>query len=270
MLIPLRSILAALAAASLEPAFAQQQLAELDPPQGAAIGLDSGQAFLIAGGGVMAGAGQAAVQPSDSLPRPDSGGGVYGGAGFRPFRVPPSARGTAPAPSPAPAPAPPADGGTNLGLVAVVVAHSERAGHQINSTGGYRFDGYNDCYGFVRRVWDPILKGLQREALPVNDHGNPDWKRVEDWKELRRGDVLATHQGHKWGKGWHGGLFWGVAPNGAPIVKDSHPRNAVATPGSNGGVAVRVYTNFAYYYAPTHALLTAAEPRRGSAGRRRE
>lgn len=88
------------------------------------------------------------------------------------------------------------------------VARAHEVGAEINNTGGYRFDGVNDCYGFMRRVWDPVLRANGMRPLPVNDAPSANWARI-DWDALKPGDVLATHAGHAWGAQWHGGLYAG-------------------------------------------------------------
>lgn len=100
-----------------------------------------------------------------------------------------------------------------------VMKNAKTEGAEINRTGGYRFDGKNDCYGFVRRVWDPILKGQGKSKLPVNDVGSKNWSRI-DWDKLKPGAVLSTHQGHAWGNKWHGGLYAGKI-NGVHYIYDN-------------------------------------------------
>ncbi len=129
-----------------------------------------------------------------------------------------------------------------------ILERATRIGNEINRTGGYRFDGYNDCYGFVRRVWDSLLKSKGMKALPVSDVGSSAWQRI-DWKKLKVGDVLSTHQGHAWGKHWHGGIFAGFR-NGVPYIYDnSGSRSAQLRPLPHNGY-------FSYFYTPVHELLS--------------
>jgi|GEM_PF-7049162 len=100
-----------------------------------------------------------------------------------------------------------------------VMKNAKREGAEINRTGGYRFDGKNDCYGFVRRVWDPILKANGKSKLPVNDVGSKNWSRI-DWDKLKPGAVLSTGKGHAWGDNWHGGLYAGKI-NGVHYIYDN-------------------------------------------------
>ncbi len=128
---------------------------------------------------------------------------------------------------------------------------------------GYCGDGYNDCYGFVRRVWNPFLAGMTAAcrktagmgtstALPVGDAPDSLWAKITDPTMLISGDVLATAQGHAWGNKWHGGLFAGGATSkGFYYYFDDEPSGATSaikrsTTGWNG---------FRYYYKPTHYLL---------------
>lgn len=134
-----------------------------------------------------------------------------------------------------------------------VIQNAGKIGRVINSSGGYRFDGSNDCYGFVRRTWDPILSSHKLPPLPVSDYKSANWARISDWKALKSGDVLATHQGHMWGPNWHGGMFSGM--NGSvPVILDN-------TPGR--GVSSHANEMFSYYYLPTHLLLGGAAARVG-------
>ena len=120
---------------------------------------------------------------------------------------------------------------------------------EINRSGGYRFDGRNDCYGFVRRVWDPVLTGKGLRPLPVSDVASQNWAPITAWAQLTPGDVLATHQGHMWGASWHGGLFFGMV-GGKAYSFDNSPSN-------KGGAYPRIAPSgvFRYYYLPTHKLL---------------
>ncbi|MCX5790018.1 MAG: hypothetical protein NTX64_16170, partial [Elusimicrobia bacterium] len=127
-----------------------------------------------------------------------------------------------------------------------VIAQAYQVAKQINSTGGYRFDGTNDCYGFVRRVWNPILSNLHDAAMPVDDYPDSKWARITDWKQLKPGDALATAQGHHWGGNWHGGLFYGMKGS-TPTVFDDTPNPR--------GASIHSNEVFLYYYVPTHKLL---------------
>jgi hypothetical protein len=120
---------------------------------------------------------------------------------------------------------------------------------EINQSGGYRFDGRNDCYGFVRRVWDPVLTGKGLRPLPVSDMVSQNWAPITAWTLLVPGDALSTHQGHMWGPNWHGGLFFGMV-GGKAYSFDNSPSN-------KGGAYPRIAPSgvFHYYYIPTHKLL---------------
>ncbi|NMO13424.1 LysM peptidoglycan-binding domain-containing protein [Pyxidicoccus fallax] len=104
-----------------------------------------------------------------------------------------------------------------------VMKKAKTEGEEINRTGGYRFDGKNDCYGFVRRVWNPILKKQGKSPLPVDDagskSGSKNWSRI-DWDKLKPGAVLSTHEGHAWGDKWHGGIYAGKK-NGVHYIYDN-------------------------------------------------
>ena len=134
-------------------------------------------------------------------------------------------------------------------LSAKIMAHAAAVAAQIDSTGGYRFDGYNDCYGFVRRTWNPVLAGMKKPDLPVDTYPDKRWAKVTSWAALFPGDVLATAQGHFWGGNWHGGLFAGNAKSGPQVFDDTPGWAARPHPLSwEPGV-------FKYYYLPTHQLL---------------
>lgn len=117
---------------------------------------------------------------------------------------------------------PATNGGSELGRK--VMADATRIGDEINRTGGYRFDGVNDCWGFVRRVLDPSLKERGLPALPTADAGTPagtkNWNRITDWSKVPVGTPLSTHQGHAWGAQWHGGIFAGMK-DGVPMIYDN-------------------------------------------------
>ncbi|MBI5202382.1 MAG: C40 family peptidase [Elusimicrobia bacterium] len=139
-------------------------------------------------------------------------------------------------------------------LGALVLSKAHAIGRRINETGGYRFDGYNDCYGFVRRVWDPILSSWEKAPLPVNDYVSAAWRPVASWDALQPGDVVATHQGHRWGPHWHVGLYAGRV-KGKHMIYDNSGRS------SRGGAYLRELPPglFHYYYSRTHALLAESD-----------
>ncbi len=147
-------------------------------------------------------------------------------------------------------PAAAAGQGVNKDLSGRVMQRASSVSLEINRSGGYRMDGRNDCYGFVRRTWDPELKALGQRALPVSDYASRDWAPISSWSALVPGDVLSTHQGHMWGPNWHGGLFSGIV-GGKPYSFDNSPSN-------RGGAYPRPAPSgvFRYYYIPTHKLLT--------------
>lgn len=121
----------------------------------------------------------------------------------------------------------------------------------INATGGYLFDGHNDCYGFVQRALNPLLTEQGLPKLPVNDYGTAqatrDWPAVTDWSQVPVGTPLSTHAGHMWGDAWHGGIFAGVQ-NGVPMMWDS-------SSGTGGAYFRPVITSGPYaldhFHAPT-------------------
>jgi Ca2+-binding RTX toxin-like protein len=128
-----------------------------------------------------------------------------------------------------------------------IMQRARSVGDQINRTGGYRFDGTNDCWGFVRRALNPTLKTLGLDELPTGDAGTPvgrrNWDRVTDWSKVPVGTPLSTHEGHAWGAQWHGGIFAGVR-NGKPYVFDCS--------GSRDGAYLRPMPAglFKYFYTP--------------------
>lgn len=131
-----------------------------------------------------------------------------------------------------------------------VMTHAQKIGNEINSTGGYRFDGFNDCYGFVRRSWNPLLEARGKPDLPVDDYPSSNWSRI-DWNKLVPGDVLATAQGHHFGADWHGGIFAGMH-HGVPYIYDDSGKH------DRDGAFIRPvpYRNFfSYYFEPTHRML---------------
>ncbi|MEQ8192306.1 MAG: PPC domain-containing protein [Candidatus Eremiobacterota bacterium] len=140
----------------------------------------------------------------------------------------------------------------NTALQQTIMNNADTVAKAINSTGGYRFDGWNDCYGFDRRVWDPVLKSLNMSVLPISDAPSSNWVEITDWKQLKTGDVLATHKGHQWGANWHGGLYAGYQ-NGVHYIYDCSP----AGTGMNGAYRRALPYNgfFKYYYNPVHKIL---------------
>ena len=132
-------------------------------------------------------------------------------------------------------------------LSAKVMYYAAIVAHQINTSGGYIFNGVNDCYGFLRRVWNPILQAMGKPDLPVDDYPSPNWLPIQNWNALIVGDVLATAKGHHWGGDWHCGLYAGKNGN-TQLIFDNNPEdNASIHPGGPG--------LFFYYYNPTHQLL---------------
>lgn len=137
------------------------------------------------------------------------------------------------------------------GLSHWVLKRAYLIGRQINRTGGYRFDGVNDCYGFMRRAWDPILRFYKKGPLPTGDYVSRSWQPIRNWNDLIPGDVLGSHQGHAWGPQWHGGLYFGKF-KGRHWIYDNSGRHSM------GGAYIRPLPRpgyFAYYYVPTHKLL---------------
>jgi hypothetical protein len=130
----------------------------------------------------------------------------------------------------------------------------------------YVFNGVQDCYGYVRQVWNAILYDGSMHSedfypnsynksrwlgvsggLPVADYPSSNWVYFSDPSVLLPGDVLSTHQGHAWGDTWHGGLYAGVS-NGQHRIWDNS--------GSGNGAYNRpFYWGFHYYYKPTHDML---------------
>jgi peptidoglycan hydrolase-like protein with peptidoglycan-binding domain len=132
-----------------------------------------------------------------------------------------------------------------------VMQRAASIGGQINATGGYRFDGYNDCWGFVRRVMDPVMKKKGLPSIPTADAGTAagrqNWDRITDWSKVPVGTPLSTHEGHAWGAQWHGGLFAGVK-NGVPYIHDnSGSRSAQLRPMPPG--------LFQYFHKPSARAL---------------
>ncbi len=142
-------------------------------------------------------------------------------------------------------------GGSALGNK--VMTDAKRIGDEINRTGGYRFDGVNDCWGFVRRVLDPSLKERGLPPLPTADAGTAagtkNWNRISDWSKVPVGTPLSTHQGHAWGAQWHGGIFAGTK-DGVPMIYDnSGSKSAQLRPLPNPDY-------FKYFHVPSAQLLS--------------
>lgn len=145
----------------------------------------------------------------------------------------------------------------------------------------YVFDGVQDCWGYVRQVWNAILSdgtthpedyhpnsydrgrwlGLSGGILTA-DAPNGDWKLITDVNALVPGDLLSTHQGHQWGDQWHGGIFAGKGTDGRFYQWDN-------SLGRNGAF-YRLYNDqpdtadFRYYYKPLHDLLIKTTSPSGS------
>lgn len=142
------------------------------------------------------------------------------------------------------------------GLETLIMKRAAQVAAQIHNSGGYRFDGSNDCYGFMRRVWDPVLGARGAPGLPVADFVSRNWQPIRSWSALRLGDVLATHQGHRWGEQWHGGLFNGFVSGKAYIFDNSYANGPMARVAPAG--------LFHYYYRPTHDMLGGSNSAQGS------
>ncbi len=138
-----------------------------------------------------------------------------------------------------------------LGTRRTIMKRAHSIGDEINKTGGYRFDGVNDCYGFLRRVWDPVMAKHHMSGLPISDLGSAEahrnWGKINDFSKLPVGTPLATAQGHEWGPDWHCGLFAGMH-HGVPYIYDNS--------GSMNGAYVRPMPPglFSYFYRPAAKL----------------
>jgi hypothetical protein len=147
----------------------------------------------------------------------------------------------------------------------------ERAAGIAPQNRPYVYNGVQDCYGFVRQVWNAVLHdgGGHPEdyypnaynrarwlgvagGLPVNDAPSSEWVYFSDPAVLLPGDVLATHQGHAWGNTWHGGIYAGQS-GGLHYQWD----NTIDS--LNGAYKRRLWSGFRYYYRPTHERLGAVE-----------
>lgn len=114
---------------------------------------------------------------------------------------------------------------------------------KINNSGGFRLDGENDAWGFIRRVWDPQLKAMKKPALPARGAAAGDWAPIASWARLLPGDIVATPPGDTSGKAWHGGLCYQGGKG-----YDNFPGKGVQLR-QLAGLGLR------YYYVPTHKLL---------------
>jgi hypothetical protein len=155
--------------------------------------------------------------------------------------------------------------------VALQQAVLERAAGIAPHNRPYIFNGVQDCYGYVRQVWNAILtdgsshpedfypKPYDRtrwlgapEGLPVADATSSKWAYFSSPSQLVPGDVLATHKGHAWGSSWHGGIYAGKTAAG-------HRQWDNTTYNGNGAYNRPLYGGFHYYYKPTHELLAKTE-----------
>lgn len=135
----------------------------------------------------------------------------------------------------------------------------------------YVYNGVQDCYGYVRQVWNAILydgaphtedfypKSYNKSrwlgvagGLPVGDATSSSWVYFSNPSKLLPGDVLATHQGHAWGSNWHGGIYAGKTSAG-------HRQWDNTTRNGNGAYNRPLYSGFHYYYRRTHDLLAKTE-----------
>jgi hypothetical protein len=140
----------------------------------------------------------------------------------------------------------------------------------------YVFNGVQDCYGYVRQVWNAVLtdgkpheedfypKAYNRsrwlsakEGLPVNDAPSSAWVHFASASELVPGDALATDQGHRWGSNWHGGVYAGKTAAG-----QRQWDNTTDSVGS-GAFNRPLWSGFRYYYRPTHELLSGSASQPG-------
>ena len=140
----------------------------------------------------------------------------------------------------------------------------------------YIFNGVQDCWGYVRQVWNAILSdgtvhsedyypnnydrnrwlGLTGGLL-TGDAPNPDWVYYSDRSVLLPGDMLSTDQGHAWGLDWHGGIFAGKDANGSYRDWDCTPYNWSTNKNDGHGADNNPLNSgyFSYYYKPIHDLL---------------
>ena len=77
-----------------------------------------------------------------------------------------------------------------------------------------------------------------------------DWTAITSLDQLIPGDVLATAQGHRWGRGWHGGMYAGKDSEGNywqwDCTRDQHGDGAYKRPFNYG---------FTYYNTVVHQML---------------
>ena len=131
----------------------------------------------------------------------------------------------------------------------------------------YVFNGVQDCWGYVRQVWNAILSdgGAHPEDYPPNNYNrqrwlgltggllvadapNGDWVYISDKNALLAGDLLSTDQGHRWGDTWHGGIYAGKDSKGNFCDFDNTP---YTERGGGDGAYYRIfYSGFHWYYKP--------------------
>ncbi len=131
----------------------------------------------------------------------------------------------------------------------------------------YIFNGVQDCYGYVRQVWNAILADGSAHAedfwpngynrgrwlgvpggMPVADAPSSTWVYFSSPSELLPGDALATDRGHRWGDNWHGGIYAGKTAAGYRQWDNT-------TYNGDGAYNRPFWYGFHYYYRPTHDLL---------------
>ena len=155
------------------------------------------------------------------------------------------------------------NGVVGMALQQVVLKRAEGIARQNRP---YVFNGVQDCYGYVRQVWNAILtdgsahtedfypksynrsRWLYSGGLPVADAPNSNWVYFSTGSVLLPGDVLSTDRGHRWGSNWHGGIYAGKTSAGHRQW-DNSPYSG------NGAYNRPLYSGFRYYYKPTHDLL---------------
>jgi len=133
----------------------------------------------------------------------------------------------------------------------------------------YEYNGIGDCYGYCRQVWNAVLADGKEHpedyypnrydqkrwlnlkgGIPVNTFPDTNWIHFSSTQALVAGDLLATHQGHRWGENWHGGIYAGNDENW-----DCSKHN-----GLDGAYKRPLFSGFHYYYKPLHDLLTDSSP----------
>lgn len=106
--------------------------------------------------------------------------------------------------------------------------------------------GVHDCWLYVKHMWRPW------KDLSIYDGGkhNEDWTEITSPDQLIPGDVLATAQGHRWGRDWHGGIYAGKDSKGNhwqwDCTRDQHGNGAYKRPFNYG---------FTYYNTVVHQML---------------